>query len=77
MLGIKYLNAFKKDYKRIVKCGYDIALLENVITLLAEQKTLPEKYCDHALSGNYAGFRNVISRRIGSWYTKFVIVNWY
>lgn len=57
MLGIKYLNAFKKDYKRIVKRGYDIALLENVITLLAEQKTLPEKYRDHALSGNYAGFR--------------------
>ena len=28
MLKIKFLNSFKKDYKRIVKRGYDIALLE-------------------------------------------------
>ena len=27
MLTIKYQSAFKKDYKRIVKQGYDIRLL--------------------------------------------------
>ena len=38
MLTIKYQTTFKKDYKRIVKRGYDIRLLEEVITILAEQK---------------------------------------
>ena len=57
MLTIKYQTTFKKDYKRIVKRGYDIRLLEEVITILAEQKPLPENYRDHNLSGNYAGCR--------------------
>lgn len=57
MLKIKFLNSFKKDYKRIVKRGYDIALLENVIRMLADGETLPAKYRDHTLTGNYSGFR--------------------
>ena len=57
MLKIKFLNSFKKDYKRIVKRGYNIALLENVIRMLADGETLPAKYRDHALTGNYSGFR--------------------
>ena len=57
MLTIKYQAAFKKDYKRIVKRGYDMRLLEKVIELLANQKQLPEKNRDHQLSGDYAGCR--------------------
>ena len=57
MLKIKFLNSFKKDYKRIVKRGYDIALLENVIRMLADGETLPAKYRDHALVGDFAGCR--------------------
>lgn len=57
MLTIKYQAAFKKDYKRIVRRGYDVRLLEKVIWLLAEQKPLPEQYHDHNLTGNYAGCR--------------------
>lgn len=57
MLTIKYQITFKRDYKRIVKRGYDVRLLEKVISLLAEQKPLPEKYRDHNLSGNYTGCR--------------------
>ena len=57
MLTIKYQAAFKKDYKRIVKRGYDMRLLEKVIELLANQKLLPEKNRDHQLSGDYAGCR--------------------
>ena len=57
MLTIKYQAAFKKDYKRIVKRGYDMRLLEKVIELLANQKPLPEKNRDHHLSGDYAGCR--------------------
>ena len=57
MLKIKFLNSFKKDYKRIVKRGYDIALLENVIRMLADGETLPAKYRDHARTGNYSRYR--------------------
>lgn len=56
MLKIKFLNSFKKDYKRIVKRGYDIALLENVIRMLADGETLPAKYRDHALGSNVRRF---------------------
>lgn len=57
MLTIKYQAAFKKDYKRIVKRGYDMRLLEKVIELLANQKPLPEKNRDHQLSGDYTECR--------------------
>lgn len=29
MLKIKYHTSFKKDYKKVVKRGYDIGLMEN------------------------------------------------
>jgi mRNA interferase YafQ len=57
MLTIKYQAAFKKDYKRIVKRGYNIKLLEETIGILANEGTLPEQYKDHRLSGDYEGFR--------------------
>ena len=57
MLTIKYQSAFKKDYKRIKRRGYDTRLLEKVVGLLAEDQGLPPEYRDHALSGDYSGCR--------------------
>ena len=57
MLKVRYSAKFKKDFKTIVKRGYDIALFEEVVMLLREEKSLPEKYCDHALKGDYMGHR--------------------
>lgn len=57
MLTIRYQAAFKKDYKRIKKRGYDTKLLEKVISLLAERQPLPAQYRDHSLSGDYTGCR--------------------
>ena len=57
MLTIKYQAAFKRDYKRIKKRGYDLRLLEQVIALLAEGQELPASYRDHALTGDYSGCR--------------------
>ena len=50
-------SKFKKDFKVIVKRGYDISLFEEVLNLLREEKPLPEKYSDHALKGDYIGHR--------------------
>lgn len=57
MLTIKYQTAFKRDYKRIKKRGYDLRLLEDVIALLAQEQELPSAYRDHALTGDYSGCR--------------------
>ena len=57
MLTIRYETTFKKDFKRIVKRGYDIRLLERVIELLVNEQSLPEKYKDHALRGDYTDCR--------------------
>ena len=57
MLTINYHTSFKRDYKRIVKRGYDVSLLEKVIEILANEEKLPEKYKDHSLSGDYKEFR--------------------
>jgi mRNA interferase YafQ len=32
--------------------------LKEVIEMLCEEKELPEKFCDHALSGEYSGYRD-------------------
>ena len=57
MLNLRYSNKFKKDYKLIQKRGYKVDKLKEVIIILREQKALPEKYKDHALIGNYVGYR--------------------
>lgn len=57
MLKIEYGAAFKKDFKKIKKRGYNLTYLEKVLKLLVELKPLPNKYKDHALLGNYKGFR--------------------
>ena len=54
---VKYTTQFKKDFKLAMKRGLKIELLEDVIASLAAGESLGEKYRDHALSGNWAGFR--------------------
>jgi mRNA interferase YafQ len=49
---------FKKDLKNLRKRGYDLSLLNDVVELLANGETLPEKYRDHALAGNKIGYRD-------------------
>ena len=41
----------------MVKRGLDASLLDAVIDSLAKGETLDEKYRDHALTGNFVGFR--------------------
>lgn len=57
MLKIRYSSRFKKDYKAIVKRGYDTKLFEEVLRILVQNKPLPQKYRDHQLVGNYSGHR--------------------
>lgn len=53
MLTVKYSNLFKKDYKLMKKRGLNLKLLQEVVDMLANNKTLPNKYKDHFLVGEY------------------------
>ena len=55
--AIEITTRFKKDYKAILKRGYNVSLLEEPLSLLANGMKLPEKYLDHPLQGKYKGCR--------------------
>jgi mRNA interferase YafQ len=48
---------FKRDFKRLQKRGCDVTELQAVLERLCAQEPLAEKHHDHALAGNYIGFR--------------------
>ena len=57
MRDIIWTSKFKKDYKNAIKRNLNINLLDDVIRVLASGHELPNKYNDHALRGNWNGFR--------------------
>lgn len=57
MLELVTTSTFRKDLKIAKKRGYNLSLIELVIDELLKENTLAQKYKDHALIGNYAGFR--------------------
>lgn len=61
MRTIERSTAFKRDYKRVKatpRYGKNLdSLLSGVLTYLVADKVLPEKNYDHALSGNWVGYR--------------------
>ncbi len=60
MRTIDWSNAIKKDYRR-AKANPQHADVDNilipVLTILSEDGVLPEKHRDHALVGNWKGYR--------------------
>lgn len=58
MLTIRTTNRFEKDIKKSEKRGEDLKKLKSVLEILASNKTLPPKFRDHKLVGNYTGFRD-------------------
>jgi mRNA interferase YafQ len=57
MLTLKTTVQFRKDYKLAKKRGLDLSLLEAAIDSLLAETPLAAKYRDHALTGDYVGFR--------------------
>ncbi len=59
MLTLDYSSQFKKDFKKITKLSIpDIIEVGNVISTLQKGIALEAKYVDHALVGNWNGFRD-------------------
>ena len=57
MLRLEMTAKFRKDYKLCKKRGLNLSLLTDVINMLLAEKPLDERHHDHALTGNYIGFR--------------------
>ena len=59
MLILDYSSQFKKDFKKITKLLIpEIIEVGNVISTLQKSLILDAKYVDHALVGNWHGFRD-------------------
>jgi mRNA interferase YafQ len=56
-LLIRQATRFRRDVKRLRRQGFDLAQLEAVIVTLVVPELLDERYRDHALIGNWKGFR--------------------
>lgn len=57
MYKVVVSSKFRKDYVRITKRGYNLALLDKVIAMLENGNAIPAEYRDHKLAGDYAGTR--------------------
>ncbi len=57
-MRVSQTTQFKKDVKRQVKRGKSPEKLSVVIGLLIGGEELPEKLRDHALTGNWNGWRD-------------------
>ena len=65
MLDVVLSNRFKKDLKLAAKRGLDLDALNAIVDQLAAGQPLPDKNRDHALTGDYIGFRECHIRRTG------------
>ena len=57
MYQVKFTTAYKKSYKLMKKRGLPLGELDAVVDQLRMGIQLEDRYRDHALTGNYAGFR--------------------
>ena len=52
-----WTSQFKKDYKLALKRKLHVELLDDIIRTLSKGESLPYKNKDHALTGEWTGFR--------------------
>ena len=57
MYTVKFTTAFKKSYKLMKRCGFNLSLLDDVVDKLRQWIELEAKFRDHELSGKFKGFR--------------------
>jgi mRNA interferase YafQ len=54
-----YTGQFKRDFRKAESRGKDMSKLEKAMSLLLVNTFLPERYKDHALSGNWLHYREL------------------
>lgn len=57
MLTIRWSTCFKRDVKTAQKRGMDMRKFKIIADHLVEENSLPTKFKDHRLTGNWGGHR--------------------
>lgn len=55
---VRQSTQFKRDIKRLMRQGADLTKLEAIVIRLVAELPLDERQRDHALSGNWRGYRD-------------------
>lgn len=59
MLTPVHSSKFRRDVKRVEKRGKDLSKLRQILLLLIEEQPLPDAQRDHALRGDWDGYRDL------------------
>lgn len=59
MLHVEYTTKFKRDLKLCKRRHKNLKALQRVMKHIEAEEALPAKVKDHALSGNWSGFREL------------------
>ena len=57
-MKVSQTTQFRKDVRKQKKRGKDLGKLMEVVDLLVSGEPVPEKFRDHALTGNWNGWRD-------------------
>ena len=57
-LEIKYTNTYKKDMRLVIKQAWNLESVHKVVEQLQTCEILDERLNDHALKGDFKGFRD-------------------
>jgi mRNA interferase YafQ len=57
MLKPEPSNQFKRDYGLLMRRGYDMSRLDDVVLALLKQVPLEPRHRDHPLKGKWKGYR--------------------
>lgn len=79
MLELRASAGFKRDVKKCKKQHYDLALLEEVISLIREnsvtsKRILAQRHNDHALKGQLSSLRECHIANAGDWILIYVLI---
>jgi mRNA interferase YafQ len=59
MLQVEYTARFKRDLKLAKRRNKDLSQLQEVMKLIVHERPLSQRLKDHALTGNWVGYREL------------------
>lgn len=59
VLDVSHTNQFKRDYKKAIKQGKDLGILNAIIDALRHHNPVVSKFRNHALSNNWVNHREL------------------
>jgi len=67
MFSLEYTTKYRRDRKRCIRRGQDMAKLDKTIELLQSGVPMPPEYRDHDLKGKFIGLRECHVGGLGDW----------